>query len=129
MKTELRKQVSAALPIRVSHRDISDVKQFGWFGGMGYVEALAQTFVDGGWACLGRARDGANSYDCGEDCGGTETAWVFQPLLGRNAGQAVAGDRQMGDGISLPERAVRGNRFERHRPGPRPAWRDAHCSL
>src|SRR6266853_1409036 len=64
---------------------------------VGYGEALAGCFVDGECAggaawCLGAARGGADAYDCGEDGGGAEAAGLFQPVLGCETGEAVAGD-------------------------------------
>src|SRR6266849_2088062 len=86
-----------ALPIRVRHPATSVVKPFGWFGGVGYGEGLDWRLVDdrrgcgAGWG-LGAGGNGAGAYDCGEDGGGAEAGWLFQPLLGCEAGEAVAGD-------------------------------------
>src|SRR5260370_17116189 len=130
LKRKREAPASLAIPTRVSHPDVSVVKPFGNFGGMGNVEALAQSFVDdrcarsAAWR-LGAGRNGANSHDRGEDCGGAEPAWLFQSLLGCEAGEAMARDRQVGQRISLPERASGGHRFEHHRAGPRPALRDS----
>src|SRR5260370_38574598 len=110
---------SVAIRTRVSHPDVSVVKPFGNFGGMGNVEALAQSFVDdrcarsAAWR-LGAGRNGANSHDRGEDCGGAEAAWLFQSLLGCEAGEAMARDRQVGQRISLPERASGRHTLEPH---------------
>src|SRR5216684_7865537 len=117
LKRKREAPASPAIPTRVSHPDVSVVKPFGNFGGMGNVEALAQSFVDDrcarGAACrLGQARNATNPDDCGENHGGAEAAWLFQSLLGCEAGEAMARDRQVGERISLPERASGGYRFE-----------------
>src|SRR5260370_20885050 len=86
---------------------------------MGNVEALAQSFVDdrcarsAAWR-LGAGRNGANSHDRGEDCGGAEAAWLFQSLLGCEAGEAMARDRQVGQRISLSYPTSGWRRFELH---------------
>jgi hypothetical protein len=46
---------------------------------------------------------------------GAEASWLFQSLLGWQAGEAVARNRQVEQRISLPERAAGGYRFECHR--------------
>ena len=69
------------------------------------------------WCC-------ARRNDCGEDQGLAEAGRLFQFVLGREGGQVVAGNRQVGHGISVPERAAGGRRFERHWAGSRAVGRD-----
>src|SRR6266436_8321066 len=90
--------------MRVRHIPSSVVKPFGEFGGMGYGEGLAQTDVND-WrivfvgdvycadAHAGAGGNAGDTDDCGEDSGGAEAGWIFQPLLGCQAGEAMAGIR------------------------------------
>src|SRR5258708_194818 len=99
---------------QISHHADSVVKPFGELGGLGYAERLAEHFVgvcdacgtafdlgaasnsrDRGESLGDTARGCTGSYDWGEDGGSAEAGWVFQSLLGCEAGEAVAGDRQV----------------------------------
>src|ERR1700674_4509128 len=93
------------------------VKQFVSFGGVEHVETLALVFPCSPslyrvrW-CRCSIRSAPNSFHRRKDRGHAEAPWLFQPLLGHQAGQAVARDRQVERGISLSERPFRGHRFE-----------------
>src|SRR5260370_31630876 len=97
----------------------SVVKGFVMFGGFEHVKAFALVFpgspgMPGVRQCRCSVGNGASADDCGEDSGGAEAAWVFQPLLGCEAREGMAGDRQVERGISLPQRAAGWDPFGSH---------------
>src|SRR5882762_1822476 len=121
--TSRRRRVKENLAsMRVRHIPSSVVKPFGDFGGMAMSRAWLNVLLTTGAlflsaALIADARSGAGgnaagAYNCGEDGGGAEAGWIFQPVLGCEAGETVAGDRQVGERISLSERASGGHRVE-----------------